>query len=98
MKERIKTSIKEVSVLDLDREKHQLIYIEWVDSSREDGWIRSEQLLKAKELDVRCFSIGWLVRLAERSLTIVPHIALDPEQFCGTMIIPYEAIIDVRRL
>lgn len=69
-----------------------LVYIEWVDSHRSEGWHTDDP---AQE-PLLCRSVGWLVYDGEKAKTIAPHMTQeDDPQRCGEMTIPTSAVLKI---
>jgi len=71
------------------------IYLEWLDSSRTDGWVRADD---AKPGSLKCRTIGWVVKDTKTSIIIGGHMAEDPVQVCGILEIPKCAITHIRNV
>ena len=78
----------------------KLVFIDWVDSSRLEGWQNLDGLGRLGE-DLSCRSVGWLFQENEESIIIVPHVALNgeggsPGQAYGCLSVPKKAILRKR--
>jgi|GEM_PF-3065853 len=74
----------------------RVVSVQWVDSSREEGWTRqAPETLK----DLRCQSVGRVFAFEEGVLTLAGHWTLEENpQRCGGMAIPAKAISTLRVL
>lgn len=76
-----------------------LVLVEWVDSSRPEGWHSSSDLLHPVN---ECVSVGWLVESTKEVVRVVPHTALNHrgeyDQFLGTVTIPRVAVVRIRTI
>jgi hypothetical protein len=75
----------------------RLVFVEWVDSRRGEGWTRLDEL-KVGQAITLCKSVGWLVSKDSSSITIAGNIGDNPEQCCGDLSIPKRAIIRIKNL
>lgn len=74
----------------------KVVLAEWLDSSRSDGWTRSQPETAD---DLRCFSAGRLIECTTGSVTIAGHwTAEDSPQRAGSMTIPTRALLSLRAL
>lgn len=74
----------------------RLAYVEWFDSMGGDHW---QPLDANRREDLRCRSVGWILREDHDGLTLVPHIATEGAQGRGVLTIPrvsITAIINLR--
>lgn len=73
-----------------------LVYAEWLDSSRSDGWTREEPEDVAV---LRCFSAGRLIKTTKETVTIAGHWTEEKDvQRAGSMTIPRKALLSMRAL
>lgn len=75
----------------------RLVFVEWLDSRRGEGWACLDDL-RADLQATRCKSVGWVISKDKESLTLAGHIAHNPEQVCGDMTIPMKAVIRIQDL
>lgn len=70
----------------------RLVYVEWFDSMGGDHW---QPLDANRREDLRCQSVGWVLRQDGEGLTLVPHIATEGAQGRGVLTIPRVSITSV---
>lgn len=70
----------------------KLVVVDWVDSSRGQGWAQVEDL---DGRVTKCQSVGWIVASDADSVTVGPHIGDDGEQVCGDVTIPRCSILKI---
>lgn len=74
----------------------ELVYLEWIDSRGvSSSWDHLESL-DSELCTVK--SVGWVLKMTEDLIHIVPHLGHDPDQGCGDMVIPMNCIIKKRNL
>lgn len=80
----------------------KLVFIEWVDSGRADGWDSPESVLREAAADpMVCQSIGWLLDSNDRYVVIAgsqkpPHKPGAPGEVLSPLQIPRQAILGMR--
>ena len=68
---------------------YKKVYVEWVDSARNNDWnITGEIDLDVDFKPIEVETIGWLVHETDNYIMVAQSIGYEPEQFCGSMIIP----------
>ena len=68
---------------------YKKVYIEWVDSARNNDWNTFDETdLEKSFKPVECETIGWLIQETDTYIVVTQSIGYEPEQFCGTMTIP----------
>lgn len=70
--------------------KRDLVFVEWLDSRRGEGWVRLAELESGV---THCRSVGWIIAKDSDSVTLASHIGENPEQCCGDITIPKKAIL-----
>lgn len=74
---------------------YPLVYVQWLDSSRRVEW---SEIATSKTADLRCVSVGWLIRDCDDFVEVAPHLSTVLGEFrhsVGSMIIPRCAITDL---
>ena len=72
------------------------IYVEWVDSSRIDGWVCASDI--KNNTDLLCKSVGWFVANKKDRIVVGAHMGRDPLQFQGMIEIPKQAIVKIKKV
>jgi hypothetical protein len=84
------------------KEKHKLVYIEWVDSQGPTGTWRylNESPLEMKKEDLLCKSVGWLIYSGKDCKRIIPHLSGEGKELQGRgdLAIPSKAILKITEL
>ena len=77
----------------------KLVIIEWVDSSRGDGWVSVDTVDDEAHTVT---SVGWVVKENDAIIVIAPHHSPETpdakEQICGHMKIPKCAVVRTREI
>jgi len=74
----------------------RLVFAEWLDSSRSDGWTRAKPESVAA---LACCSAGRLIEYTPGSVTIAGHWTVEESpQRAGSMTIPTRALVSLRAL
>ncbi len=71
---------------ELEKLSSRPVYIEWLDSQSTDGWSNPD-----RDHDLRCRSLGFLVRESDESVTVATNVSAI-EDVCNQMTIPRIAI------
>lgn len=74
----------------------KLVLVEWVDSAHSSGWHILDEISKLDSL--QCRSVGWVLTDTKEQITLISSIASDPDQACGSMVIPRRAITKLTTL
>lgn len=72
-----------------------LVYIRWVDSTREGGWVDVSDMVPG--IDV-CESVGWLTRDEKDFVSVAGSRSPMTNGFCGVITIPRCAIRSLRKI
>lgn len=73
------------------------VKVKWVDSYESQGWQLMENFpATCKKQEIT--TLGWQVRKDKHGIAVAASYGPDPEQVCGTMFIPAEAIKSVEAI
>ena len=81
----------------MDKKKHPLVLVKWIDSTGESGWTGWDDV-EDRQSPMRCETVGWIRHSNKLNLTVVQSIGLDDGKvtMCdNVMVIPTLAIEEV---
>jgi len=74
----------------------KMVSVKWIDSHEVQGWIPVGELGGYTEKEIR--TIGFEIERTEHGIVVAASFGTNPDQVCGTMMIPSSSITEVIEL